>query len=252
MTDPMDPMELGASYLLGALDDDERAEFEAQLAERQDVRDELEYLAPAVEALASTADTPAPDRLRGAVLGAIATTSQLGDDPEVIPEPDATPGPDSAPAEVVQLDSIRRRHWLPLAAIAAAIVIVAALGTTLLQRDSLSPTEQLAVESDVVITSLQGDGDLEVIWSPSLDEVAVRATGIVDHADGETFQLWFQLADGSIAHAGLFQSSDGEVEHRWPTQDLEAVAWGVTVEPAGGSEEPTGTPVFTGAVSRDG
>lgn len=63
-----------AAYLLDALDERERVEFEAHLARCDRCRAELRWLQPAVDVLpASVEQMPPPAELRDRILGAIET-----------------------------------------------------------------------------------------------------------------------------------------------------------------------------------
>lgn len=244
MTDHHD---LTAAYALDALDEEERTAYEAHLDECPECIEELAEFAPVVEALASGVESPAPAGLRVSVMDAIASTPQLPAMHDtmagaVMTSPATTAA--STPDNVISLAS-RRRSWFPAVAVAAAVAIIAGLALTFLSGDELTPTEELAAEADAVITSIdEGSVTLDIIWSPELDEVAVTGSGLTDPTDSETFQLWFVLADGTVARAGLFGSSQGEADKRWATENLDAVAWGVTVEPAGGSAQPTSEIIF--------
>jgi hypothetical protein len=49
-----------------------------------------------------------------------------------------------------------------------------------------------------------------------------------------------------VASAGLFNTQSGAVSAVLSVDDLDAAGWGITIEPAAGSEQPTGDILFLG------
>jgi anti-sigma-K factor RskA len=84
-----------------------------------------------------------------------------------------------------------------------------------------------------------------VVFSEQLGMAVFVAAGLSAPPAGKTYQLWFVRADGARP-AGLFQpDANGQA-----TQVLEgdlagAEAMAFTVEPAGGSAQPTSKPLLT-------
>ena len=74
------------------------------------------------------------------------------------------------------------------------------------------------------------------------------AAGLVKSLCQQVMELWF-IADGTPVSAGIFEvDSQGHamvlVEKVAPVESIDA--WAVTVEPAGGVAQPTGTMVLKG------
>ena len=95
---------------------------------------------------------------------------------------------------------------------------------------------------DAVETSESADGaTFTVVTAPSLERAVLLTDDLPGASDGEDYQLWFVHEDGTAVSAGLMPRESDEVALEGdPT---EAVAVGVTVEPAGGSERPTSDPI---------
>jgi anti-sigma factor RsiW len=90
------------------------------------------------------------------------------------------------------------------------------------------------------------DGTLDAMWSPSSHAFILAGTGIPVLSDAETYQLWLIDAGGAVP-VGLFQpNAGGEVEQVFTDVDPSDFIIGVTVEPAGGTDQPT-LPVITAA-----
>ena len=216
---------LGAAYALDALDERERAAYEAHFATcdicRTDVR---EYRAAAAE-LASLTATPPPPDVKARVMSEIAVTRQLS----------------PLPASVVRLTDRRpNRGVTALLAIAAAALFFVA-GALVLGGDDDSFGEQVAAmmeDPTFAIVELGGDGQgsFKVAWTA--DEAAVIGEGLPDPGEGKRYELW--MIDGSGAHAMhlLDPAKGGDVQRLMDISGTPA-GWGVTIESEQGSDVPT-------------
>jgi anti-sigma-K factor RskA len=230
---------LAAAYALDALDDDERATFEAHYPACADCRaDVVEFRRVAAD-LATAESMPPPPELRGRVLEEIRRTRQMS--------PRRTSG-------VVDLDARRaRRRTAMLAAVAAAVLVVA--GALVVGRSGDGDFgDQLAAvieRPDTQIVTLAGasgaSGQVEIAWSPSAGRVAVVADGLGDPGEGRAWELWLIGADGPTPMR-LLERGDGGVIRAILDLPGEPAAWGMTVEPAGGSPAPTGAIVYSAEV----
>lgn len=220
---------LAAAFALDALDEAERIEFEAHYPTCEICRIEVDQFRETAASLAAAAATPPPARLQRAILEEVSRTRQ--ESPVLAP--------------VVSLDARRRRRMSLLASAAAVAVLVA--GAALLVRDGASPVEEVLASPDAVVTTLDPTpdgpaGTFQVVWSPERDRVAVIANDLPDPGPGQVYELW-AIVDDTPVPAGLFTPADGSLRAAADIDDVDAVAWGVTVEPAGGSDAPT-TPVL--------
>ena len=110
--------EMLALAAVGALTDDEQTELDAALAERPDLRAELDGLREVATTMADAVAEAPPAGLRARVLDTIAHTPQLA------PEPPAAEPADAPLAPVVPIG--RRRRWVAVGAAAAAVVALVA------------------------------------------------------------------------------------------------------------------------------
>jgi hypothetical protein len=216
---------LGAAYALDALDERERAAYEAHFATcdicRTDVR---EYRAAAAE-LASLTATPPPPDVKARVMSEIAVTRQLS----------------PLPASVVRLTDRRPNRGVTavLAIAAAALFFVA--GAVVLGGDDDSFGDQVAAMMEdptftIVELGGEGQGSFKVAWTA--DAAAVIGEGLPDPGEGRRYELW--MIDGSGAHAMhlLDPAKDGDVQRLMEISGTPA-GWGVTIESEKGSDVPT-------------
>lgn len=113
-------------------------------------------------------------------------------------------------------------------------------GQTVLSMLSYPATQRLAISSDSVVGSLLLDKDRNI--------VALIVWNMPQLQDDKTYQIWLVAPNGDRVSAGIFRP-DGDqkytTEIAFPEQSLaNFTGIGVTVEPAGGSVQPTGERVL--------
>lgn len=233
--------ELAAVYTLGALEPAESAEFEAHLVTCERCRREIVALSGVVEELARADAVAPPPELRTHVLDEIARTPQTGSPPAS----DAAPVIDLTQRRAPGAE--RRSGRLLLAAAAVVVVIGGAIGILTL-ADQDDPYDDVVAAADAETLQLDGDiGTITVVYSPDLDRVGVLSTDLPDPGEGKTYELWLVVDDG-VTPAGLFTPDDGQVREVLPVDDIEALGFGVTIEPAAGSAQPTGDILLSGTL----
>ena len=226
--------ELTAGYALDALDADERAAYERHLAGCEQCQGELESFWVTTEALAVAASGPAPsDDLRDRILADVRAEPQV-----VVP---------FAP---------RRRRLVPVLAAAAAVAAVVALAVGLWAGhlssqldDSRSALDRERANASVLVDpesrSVALDTGTGKLVVGSEGQSVLVLDGVGTAPSGKTYELWI-MPDGNVdqaARAGLFPGGDGtEVLGVDGTVESGDVV-GVTLEPAGGSDKPTTTPI---------
>ncbi len=218
---------LAAAYALNALDEIERREFEAHYptcaicsAEVADYRETAALLAESVA-------VPPPADLKARLMAEIGDTRQIA---PILPE------------RVVDLAERKRRNQprqRVLAAVAAAIVAVAGFVGGLQFAGSGDDTD-VVFAADAITLPLEGDaGEARVVWSASEDRAVLIAAGLDDPGDGMAYELWLIDADGANP-TGLFTpDDDGNVTIELPLDGRDPDAWGITIEPDTGSDQPT-------------
>jgi anti-sigma-K factor RskA len=219
------------AYVLGAMTATEREQFEHHLASCPTCREDVDELRPAAEALpmASPAMRPPPelkDRIMAEVEREAAVLAQVG------PAADRVAAP-------------RRRFRLPslgawrLAPVAAALLIVGALGGALLtgggtRTVAAGPNAEVQIDGDsatIVATNMAPPPEGRVY------EVWVVPKGAPEGAAPKPTNVLFMPRDNGSAEAAIPGSAD----------DIAQVL--VSDEPPGGSETPTGDVVMQAELS---
>lgn len=113
----------------------------------------------------------------------------------------------------------------------------------------------LAMTEDIQTTTLQASGLPTALmghymWSPSSNLGALICDKMGPAPEGMTYQLWLFYEDGFV-DGGTFQVVDGIVHHTVDLSELPTspLSLGVTLEPVGGSTEPSSDPIFTASFS---
>jgi len=218
--------DLTAAYALDALDEGERAEYEAHLAACADCRDELQGFWSVAGSLAHAAGgPPPPPSLRGRIL-----EQARRERPNVIP--------------------LHRRIALPAAAAVAAVAAFVAVGVAVWASSlagELDRTRAAAAAREDALAVLADPDARRVSLTTPHGNVVVSPTGqaalvLVDvepAPPGKTYEIWV-IEDGTPQPAGLFDGA--------PTRRVVPVALAVprgavvavTLEDEGGVETPQG------------
>jgi anti-sigma-K factor RskA len=242
-----DVHQLAGAYALDALDDDERSAFEAHLSGCADCTAEVEgFIATAALLGSASAQTPPPS-LRDRIMAEVATTRQDDVVRPAVAEPSATTVPARpAPQDestVVSLDAARRRRTRVMTVLgaAAAVLLVAVVGVVMSNRGGVSTDDVLAAD-DVEIVTLEGEqASVQIAWSRELDRVVVAGDDLAAPGPDLVYELW-AIIDGTPRPAGLISHGGGSLSELLEVDalnDADVAAWGITIEPEGGSEAPT-------------
>jgi anti-sigma-K factor RskA len=230
---------LSGAYALDGLDELERARFEHHLASCEDCRAEVAELRETAAMLAESVATPAPDALRESVLAGISQVRPLP--PEVHLPVTAASGPSHAAG---------RRRLAPFL-VAAALAILVGIGAAVTQPwsadrpdDRLTAAQQVlqADDAEAVFHDLGDAGRATVTRSRAEDRAVIVTEDMVAAPTGKVYELWLMDDDGVFTSAGLMPDvADQTVVLNGSA--AEAAAVGITVEPDGGSEQPTTAPI---------
>lgn len=236
---------LTGAYAVDALSELERRQFERHLAECPDCTREVEELrATAARLGAAVAERP-PDGLRQRVLDQITVTRQ------------------ESPGGRGQAAHPPRRWALRLTAVAAAACLAAAiaLGVVVVHTRSrldgvqqelaqaqarYGPVSAILDEPDAHVTVGTGTvgGTAVVAVSHRLDRAVLLMFEVPYPPAGHTLQVW-AMGAGNPRSLGLVRPEPGTTIPPLVFGDLAGEKLiGVTVEPAGGSPEPTTAPVM--------
>jgi anti-sigma-K factor RskA len=216
------------AYLLGSLEDDERAAVEQHLEGCEACREELRWLQPAVDLLPeSVAQVEPPPQLRERLLA------------EVSADPDAAPArhaPERKPAGrgLWRGFLLRPATGFAVLALAAAAVI----GYTL--NDGGSGPQTTTVRA-------QGAGSLRATLERSGDSGTLKLTGLAQAPSARVYQAWVQEPGGRIDAVGsLFDARHNGTANVSLERHLDrAKVVMVTAEPRRGSSQPTSPPLIS-------
>jgi anti-sigma-K factor RskA len=225
---------LSGAYALDALSPEEAAEFRRHLDGCQACRDEVRELQRAAARMGGAQAATPPADLKTRILAAAERTPQ---------EPPVRATRPSSPAAP---EKSRRRWPVWLAAAAAAVVIAGGgvIGLQAIQEDE--PTLPVAVsqvfEADDARTATvrtENGGKLTVGVSPSRNEMAVDTRDLPELDGDRVYQLWAVHGEDMV-NVGVLDDPDEGAAMGMPEEDTTVA---VTVEPDGGSEQPTSSPI---------
>lgn len=233
---------LAGAYALDALPAEERRFFAAHLDVCDACRAEVAELHATAAKLGEAVAEPAPTSLRERVLAEIDTVRQ---DP-----------PPPAPPRRASLRERARGIMLGAAAAAlvGAVALAAVIGTMSARIEQLEARnaevyEILAAE-DAQTLSVHGSGGIRArfITSRTEERTMMIAEGLSKLDQDRTYELWL-IDDSGAQPAGLFRpNDDGRAVHLLATALPEHTTVGITIEPAGGSLQPTTEPILVSIV----
>mgnify|MGYP002651270750 FL=1 len=200
-----------------------------------------------------------PARLREAVLADVRQSRPL---PPVVDAGDETVDGEALDDGTPGVTPLRaRRHrrrgpwrWAaPLAAAAAAVAVVAWSPWEVPGPDGGTPPSVSSADPVVAVlsspdaetfTMRMGDQRATVTRSGSLRRAVIQADGMAAPPAGRVYQAWFAEPGGGMRPAGVVRpDADGAVRMVLEGSASGAIGVGVTIEPSGGSDEPTGDPL---------
>lgn len=239
MSADIDIHHLSAAYALDALDERERMAFEAHYPSCEVCRADVLDFRATLAHLATATSTPAPAAMKERVMAEIAQTRQLSP---------------LLPAKVSELAERRRRRQRTVGGfLAAAAAVVALVGGVIAFRGGTDQPaysralSEVMAEPDARLVTLDAAasaGSVKVAWSSTGDRAVLFGDGLPAAPAGSAYELWLIGADGPVPMKVLQRADDGELR-AVVSIDAEPQAWGVTIEPAGGSPAPTGPILFS-------
>jgi anti-sigma-K factor RskA len=234
---------LAGPYALDALEaGSERDRFTRHLSRCQSCAAEVKGFREVATAMAFAAAAEAPAELRDRVLTAAARTRQL-------------------PPEVSTHAQPRRSRtgvpWVPwLSGVVATASIVVAVLFGFAQahtRDELNQVKAenqaislllSAPEAKLLTHTVTNGGVATVVLAADRHELAVVTTGLPALPSGQVYQLWL-IGKPKTVSAGLLPAAkNGQTPAVLATGVVKGDTLGLTVEPAGGSAQPTTKPIL--------
>ncbi|MET8238792.1 anti-sigma factor [Streptomyces sp. NPDC005133] len=235
---------LTGAYALHALPDAERGEFERHLGDCEACAVEVRELSETTTRLGLAVSAAAPRNLRDRVLREITTVRQV------------------SPSHGRRSRSVPSARWAgrwPKFALAAALAAAAGFGgiavwQSQVARDAQQETQRAQQRSEQVAQvlaapdartrsgALKGGAKGTVVVSQSENRAVFVTSGMAPPPSGKVYQLWFDDR-GTMRSAGLMNraASSNTVLLDGPVDGASGI--GITVEPAGGSTQPTSAPL---------
>ena len=234
--------DLKDAYVLGALPEEERLEFEQYLAAHPDLQVEIEDLSTIAGLLAfSVREQEPPQELRRRIMATVE-------------------------GEAAQPRTSRRRSWLAglwealgirdLALAGAAMLVIGLFSWSMLLQGEVQELQgrvqslQSQPQGPQMI-ALGGEGTKQGARAELVTLEGDRAVLVAEKMppvpEGKTYQIWVIKGD-TPRPSGLFEPKGGSIAAvvENPVEGADAVA--VTVEPEGGSKKPTTDPMLVGKV----
>lgn len=238
--DPHREDELLGAYVLDALDEDEREEVGQAVARSPVLAGEAQRLQDALDELVAAGAEPVPAALWGRIAQATVGAAT--------PVPEPTPHP----ARLVPGRTERPRRWLPAAAAFLAFLLAAVAAVSMVAGDGTGAEQRLRAEATTARIRGASAGTLVGRGGPLVEVVATRDGRLWLFADdlprlraGRTYQLW-ALDEGTPRSMAVLGATVQATRLRSPVVGSRLA---LTVEPAGGSPQPTGPPVAQGRLA---
>lgn len=243
------------SYVLDQLSKVERTEVEKMANDHAEVREEIELIELSIESIAFRSSKKPADHIKNNILEKIDV--------------------DEKDTPVVSID--RNESSSPFLKYAAAASIVVAIGSSILAfnywnkwrgaesklSDLVAQNQQFAenyntvnqqldnLESAVAIldnsaytrvelngTDNSPESKATVYWNKSTEDVYLSIKGLKQLSQDQQYQLW-AIIDGKPVDAGIFDLNSSGALVQMKNTNPNAVAFAVTIEPRGGSEDPS-------------
>jgi anti-sigma-K factor RskA len=225
---------LSGAYALDALSPEEAEEFRRHLDGCQACREEVRELQRAAARLGGAEASAPPPELKARILAAAERT------------PQQPPAHGRGRTQDARSTDQRRRWPLWLAAAAAAVIVVGGGVVGLQVMDEEESGLPVAVsqvfdaeDARTATVRTENGGKLTVGVSPSRNEMAVDTRDLPELDGEQVYQLWAVHGEEVVSVLVLDDIDEG-ASMGMPEEDTRVA---VTVEPDGGSEQPTTTPI---------
>ena len=258
LKDNMDPRieELLPFYVLDALTEEEKQQVESYLAEHPEARAQVQDLQSGASAVPyAVSPVEPPRRVKQALMARVAADVQARE------RSSARVGTESS-RRGLRFEDIFRVLSLGAAAIAIVWAFVLSAQVAGLRSQIAALNDQVAAQSqsidqiitnlppsnksDVITVSLESTGEQpralgQLIANPNDQSAVLVISGLPPLAPGQTYQVW--LIGNAPVSAGLLTVDENGQSVLIVTSE-EAIgsftSLGISIEPEGGSEQPTG------------
>ncbi|GAA3013320.1 anti-sigma factor [Streptosporangium longisporum] len=261
-----DPHTLAGAYALNAVDEGDRLRFEEHLSRCAECAEEVRGLAETAARMGRVLAAEPPEGLRARVMAEIGQVRQV---PPLVPGDTGITGISgiagrkagerhrrAAEGSPGTRPGTRPGAWWPraVAGLAAACLVAAvALGVVNVRTRDLLERQEAANRQIATVLAApdarsirvsggpQGAGTLVVV-SRSQDRLVVVPSGLAGLPEDRTYQMW-RMGSARTTSAGTMRPGEGA--SAVVIDDIAQTAQvGVTIEPAGGSAQPTSTPLL--------
>jgi len=231
--------DLAAPYVLNALGFDELKEYEQHYQNCHTCREEVANHRETVSVLAEALSITPPKYLKEQIVNAI-KKHQL--DSEIR----------------VEFDELKSSYSFikKMSLVVASFILICGIGLAgwAIGTAATENTNELVVNvlksEDAIVTNLEGEeGSIRIVWSPINNQAAVIGNKLPNLNKDQIYELWFIHPDQSVSAAGLFKPQNGQPITLLELGNADAVGWGVTIEPAQGSEQPTSDVIYSGLIT---
>jgi Anti-sigma-K factor rskA/Putative zinc-finger len=234
---------LVGAYVMDAVPEADRIAFERHLTGCEQCRDEVRGLREATARLGAAAAVEPRPALRDQTLQAAARLRQV---------PPLVTGQPGGPAR----SRTWRHSWLTMAAAAFAIAFAGAaigLGVHLSSmQHSLTATEQRdhaiarvlgQPDATTLTAKVTTGGTATVVMSHRVRALVFMGNRLSSLPSSEAYELWIMRPGGDVP-AGMLPLSSGGMSGPMVVSGLQpGDQIGLTIEPAGGSRQPTSVPI---------
>ena len=241
------------SYVVNALDRDEREEFEAHLAVCPTcTREVQEFCETAAELSLLASEAPPPAALRSSILSAISEVRPLPHEQsaEIAPAQPSPPVAERDPAErpidELALRRQQRRTRILSVLVAAVVAAALALGGVVygLVQARQSQVAQQAAETELLTApdvktytaTMKDGGQVSFVVSRSLNRAMFVGKGLPAVGADRTYQLWTLEGQRPIPDNTVPGGGDRKEFFRETLGGVTGLA--VSVEAAGGAQQP--------------
>lgn len=252
-------------YALDALTDEERAQVDAYVAANPEARSRLAEMMRTASALPYDASPVEPSPVVKA-----SVMNRIGAD---VRARSASPRPNADSGLARMWRELRSGWAMPalagLSMLAAALAIIWAIslnGEVVRLRDQMTAlNRELSAQRDTLVkisapgaqavaiagTEHQPDAHGQLIADPAGTSAVLVVSGLARLGPGEVYQFWLIRGDAPVS-AGLFRVDEQGLAVL-SVASIESIgsfdAMGVSIEPEGGSAQPTGDIVMLGRLS---
>jgi anti-sigma-K factor RskA len=228
--------ELIPAHVLGALDAEESARVQRHTATCPGCMAQLRDAEQATSLLALSApQVPAPAALRDRLMAAVESEPQTAAEPAVV-----------AAGAPPQRERRQTLGWWPrfarIAAPVLAVAVIALVAWNVSLRNSLTNTQD-TIYGSATSAALPHVGTVFI----DSDGQATLEANASAAPSGKTYQAWVIPPGGKPISAGIFSGGRTSVQLAAAAHPGDTVA--VTVEPAGGSAQPTSHPIAASRVT---